>query len=100
MYGTWINATSIGSQTTWRVSLFSGICVVDPIPNLTGRPMPSLQLPSTAGGSILLSSLGNPLTVLYLSPLTARPGTPLPDHWHLIPGAPGCSRADCPLRDP
>ena len=73
--------------------------MVDPIPNLTGRPMPSLQLPSTAGGSILLSSLGNPLTVLYLYPMTARPGVPLPDDWDLIPGARGCTPEACSFRD-
>jgi len=61
--------------------------------------MPPLQLPSTAGGSILLSSLGNPLTVLYLYPMTARPGTPLPDDWDLIPGARGCTPEACSFRD-
>ena len=73
--------------------------MVDPIPNLTGRAMPSLHVSSTAGGSILLSSLGNPLTVLYLYPMTARPGTPLPDDWDLIPGARGCTPEACSFRD-
>ncbi|TME25117.1 MAG: peroxiredoxin [Chloroflexi bacterium] len=61
--------------------------------------MPSLHVSSTAGGSILLSSLGNPLTVLYLYPMTARPGTPLPDDWDLIPGARGCTPEACSFRD-
>src|SRR5438552_11646664 len=82
-----------------RVSLLSGGFLVDPIPNLTGRAMPSLQLPSTAGGFIDPSQLGNPLAVLYLYPMTARPGVPLPDGWDLIPGARGCTPEACSFRD-
>jgi len=37
----------------------------------------------------LLAQLGQPRTVLYLYPMTARPGVPLPDGWDLIPGARG-----------
>ena len=61
--------------------------------------MPSLQLPSTAGGFIDPSQLGNPLAVLYLYPMTARPGVPLPDDWDLIPGARGCTPEACSFRD-
>src|SRR5439155_27322377 len=38
-------------------------------PNLTGRLLPSLRLPSTAGGRIDPSALGNPLAVLYPYPM-------------------------------
>src|SRR6266550_631213 len=68
-------------------------------PNLTGRAMPSLYLPSTAGDSIDLSALGNPLAVLYLYPMTARPGVPLPEGWDLIPGARRCTPEACSFRD-
>src|SRR3989442_11184185 len=67
--------------------------------NLTGRAMPSLQLPSTAGDSIDLSSLGTPLAVLYLYPMTGRPGVPMPDGWDLIPGAVGCTAEACSFPD-
>jgi len=61
--------------------------------------MPSLRLPSTAGDSIDLSSLGTPLAVLYLYPMTGRPGVPMPDGWDLIPGAVGCTAEACSFRD-
>src|SRR5439155_22014028 len=40
-------------------------------PNLTGRAMPSLYLPSAAGDSIDLSAIGSPMPLLYLYPRTA-----------------------------
>src|SRR5207244_5662245 len=68
-------------------------------PNLTGRAMPSLYLPSTAGDSIDLSALGSPMAVLYLYPMTARPGVPLPEGWDMLPGARGCTPEACSFRD-
>jgi len=58
-----------------------------------------LRLPSTAGEPITLSGLGDPLALLYLYPMTARPGVPLPDDWDLIPGARGCTPEACSFRD-
>ena len=58
-----------------------------------------MRLPSTAGEPITLSGLGDPLAVLYLYPMTARPGVPLPDDWDLIPGARGCTPEACSFRD-
>ncbi len=58
-----------------------------------------MHLPSTAGEPITLSALGDPLAVLYLYPMTARPGVPLPDDWDLIPGARGCTPEACSFRD-
>ena len=58
-----------------------------------------MRLPSTAGEPITLSGLGGPLAVLYLYPMTARPGVPLPDDWDLIPGARGCTPEACSFRD-
>ena len=71
----------------------------DRVSNLTRRALPSLHLPSTAGDSIGMSSLGTPLAVLYLYPMTGRPGVPMPDGWDLIPGALGCSAEACSFRD-
>lgn len=38
-------------------------------------------------------------TILYLYPLTGRPGTDLPEGWDAIPGARGCSTEACDFRD-
>jgi peroxiredoxin len=56
-------------------------------------------LPSTAGEPITLSALGDPPVVLYLYPMTGRPGVPMPDGWDLIPGALGCTAEACSFRD-
>lgn len=66
---------------------------------LVGRPVPHLGLPSTAGESVALHELGPGLTILYLYPLTGRPGADLPDGWVNIPGARGCTAEACGFRD-
>ncbi len=67
--------------------------------HLTGKALPELALPSTDGEEILLAQLGDPRTVLYLYPMTGRPGTALPEGWDLIPGARGCTPESCGFRD-
>jgi peroxiredoxin len=67
--------------------------------HLTGRPLPDLALRSTAGQQVALTDLGTPRTVLYLYPMTGRPGVPLPEDWDLIPGARGCTPEACGFRD-
>jgi peroxiredoxin len=67
--------------------------------HLAGRPAPRLVLPSTAGDRVALDALGPGRTVLYLYPLTGRPGTDLPDGWDAIPGARGCTSEACDFRD-
>ena len=67
--------------------------------HLLGRAAPKLSLLSTSGESILLDELGAGRTVLYLYPLTGRPGTDLPDGWDAIPGARGCTPEACDFRD-
>jgi peroxiredoxin len=67
--------------------------------HLTGQILPDLGLPSTGGQVILLTVLGQPRTVLYLYPMTGRPGIPLPGGWDLIPGARGCTPESCAFRD-
>lgn len=67
--------------------------------HLPGRALPELTLPSSAGERVDLSALGPGRTVIYLYPLTGRPGVDLPDGWDAIPGARGCSTQACGFRD-
>jgi peroxiredoxin len=67
--------------------------------NLVGRAAPSLSLQSTTGRRVALDGLGPGRTVLYVYPLTGRPGVNLPDGWDNIPGARGCSTEACDFRD-
>ena len=67
--------------------------------HLPGRAVPPLPLPSTAGDTVDLAALGSGRTVVYLYPLTGRPGVELPDGWNDIPGARGCSTEACDFRD-
>lgn len=67
--------------------------------HLPGLRMPHLDLPGTAGETIRLDALGPGRTVLYIYPLTARPGTDLPTGWDSIPGARGCTPEACGFRD-
>lgn len=67
--------------------------------HLCGRLVPHLALPSTSGGEVTLDRLGTGRTVLYIYPLTGRPGVALPDGWDEIPGARGCTTEACDFRD-
>jgi peroxiredoxin len=66
---------------------------------LPGLAMPPAALTSTAGTTIRLDKLGDGRTVLYLYPMTGRPGEALPDGWDTIPGARGCTPEACAFRD-
>jgi peroxiredoxin len=66
--------------------------------HLTGMRMPSMELASTAGGTVDLSALTG-TSVVYIYPRTGRPGQPLPDGWDGIPGARGCTPQSCGFRD-
>ena len=61
--------------------------------------VPRLELQDTGGGTISLDALGTGRTVLYVYPLTGRPGTDLPEGWEAIPGARGCTPEACGFRD-
>ncbi len=65
--------------------------------HLQGTAFPKIELPSTSGESISLTSIMN--FVLYIYPMTGRPNTPLPDGWDSIPGARGCTPQSCGFRD-
>lgn len=67
--------------------------------HLPGARMPDLRLASTTGEAVSLGALGPGRTVLYLYPMTGRPGTGLPEGWDLIPGARGCTPEACGFRD-
>ncbi len=66
--------------------------------HLLGSQVPSVALPSTSGTSVDLAALDG-VTVVYLYPMTGRPGTDLPDGWDEIPGARGCTAEACAFRD-
>lgn len=67
--------------------------------HLAGLALPRLTLPSTSGERIRLDALGPGRTILYLYPMTGRPGVALPDGWDDIPGARGCTPESCGFRD-
>lgn len=67
--------------------------------HLLGMRMPDLELPSSGGSTLNLANLGAGRTILYLYPLTGRPGVDLPAGWDAIPGARGCTTEACDFRD-
>lgn len=67
--------------------------------HLLGMTVPRLELPTSDGGRVDLGALGDGRTVIYLYPLTGRPGVDLPAGWDAIPGARGCSTEACDFRD-
>jgi peroxiredoxin/DNA-binding transcriptional MerR regulator len=67
--------------------------------HLPGTAVPALTLPTSDGQSVDLAALGPGRTIIYLYPLTGRPGTDLPEGWDSIPGARGCSTEACDFRD-
>lgn len=67
--------------------------------HLPGTKLPPVVLHSSAGDDVDLATLPAGRTVLYLYPLTGRPGVDLPAGWDEIPGARGCSTEACDFRD-
>ncbi len=67
--------------------------------HLTGLPMPPLTLQTSDRQSADLASTGPGRTIIYIYPLTGRPGAGLPEGWDAIPGARGCSTEACDFRD-
>lgn len=59
--------------------------------HLPGMKVPHLELQGTGGTAVRLDALGAGRTVIYVYPLTGRPGVDLPDGWDSIPGARGCT---------
>ncbi|WP_336632198.1 MULTISPECIES: peroxiredoxin [unclassified Microbacterium] len=67
--------------------------------HLPGLSIPHLTLPTADGETVALNELGTGRTVIYLYPLSGRPGTELPEGWDSIPGARGCTTEACDFRD-
>ncbi len=67
--------------------------------HLPGTAMPAVTLTSTGGSRVRLAELGSGRTIIYIYPLTGRPGVDLPTGWDEIPGARGCSTEACDFRD-
>ena len=66
--------------------------------HLLGMALPNLLLESTSGKQVNLAAIPGCL-VIYVYPLSGRPGVPLPDGWDEIPGARGCTPQACDFRD-
>lgn len=66
--------------------------------HLAGLCLPPLLLTTTDGSERDLASLPGRV-VIYVYPMTGRPGVPLPDGWDAIPGARGCTPQSCGFRD-
>ncbi|MBI5309870.1 MAG: peroxiredoxin [Actinobacteria bacterium] len=58
--------------------------------HLRGIDLPDIELPSSNGGSVNLSTQRSPV-VVYVFPRIGNPGEPLPDEWDATPGARGCT---------
>ncbi|WP_371783059.1 peroxiredoxin [Streptosporangium subroseum] len=67
--------------------------------HLPGRRAPHVELLGTAGEPVALDALGSGRSVIYIYPLTGRPGGDLPQGWNDIPGARGCTTEACDFRD-
>ena len=67
--------------------------------HLPGTKLPSMSLATSDGKTVDLADLGPGRTIVYLYPLTGRPGVDLPQGWDSIPGARGCSTEACDFRD-
>jgi peroxiredoxin len=66
--------------------------------HLQGTSLPKLVLPATNYANIDLAAIAGHF-VIYIYPMTGRPGVPLPDGWDDIPGARGCTPQSCSFRD-
>jgi len=66
--------------------------------HLPGSVVPEIELPATDGSRISLGGFTGRI-VLYVYPMTGRPGVALPDGWDAIPGARGCTPQSCAFRD-
>ena len=66
--------------------------------HLPDMMVPPTALPATDGATINLAAISGRV-VVYVYPMTGRPGVPLPDGWDGIPGARGCTPQSCGFRD-
>lgn len=66
--------------------------------HLSGRRLPAVTLPGTDGTPVDLTRIRG-WWVLYVYPMTGRPGVAMPEGWNEIPGARGCTPQSCGFRD-
>ena len=66
--------------------------------HLQGMVLPHLTLPATNGAAIDLARIPGRV-VIYVYPMTGRPGVAPPEGWNSIPGARGCTPQSCAFRD-
>ena len=66
--------------------------------HLIGMGLPDKSLPATSGEKINLFRHAGTV-VVYIYPMTGRPGIALPEGWDDIPGARGCTPQSCAYRD-
>jgi peroxiredoxin len=66
--------------------------------HLEGMALPKILLAATNGASVDLAGIQGRV-VIYIYPMTGRPGVALPDSWDGIPGARGCTPQSCAFRD-
>ena len=66
--------------------------------HLQGTALPETALAATNGARVDLSGIPG-WGVIYIYPMTARPGVAVPDGWESIPGARGCTPQSCAFRD-
>jgi peroxiredoxin/DNA-binding transcriptional MerR regulator len=66
---------------------------------LIGGRMTGVVVRATDGTDVCGARPGSGRTVLFVYPLTGRPGIDLPEGWETIPGARGCTEQVCGFRD-
>lgn len=66
--------------------------------HLQGMSLPDLALRATDGTRVNIGAIAGRV-VIYVYPMTARPGVPVPEGWDRIPGARGCTPQSCAFRD-
>ena len=66
--------------------------------DLEGKALPHLTLVATNGAEVNLARMPGRV-VVYIYPMTGRPGVPPPEGWDTIPGARGCTPQSCAFRD-
>jgi peroxiredoxin/DNA-binding transcriptional MerR regulator len=67
--------------------------------HLPGRRLPPIELRATDDTLLRLDRVARGRWVLFMYPLTGRPGIDMPKGWDEIPGARGCSQEVCGFRD-
>lgn len=70
----------------------------DPI-GLVGALMPGLTFRATDGAAVGPAAFDGGRTVLFVYPMTSRPGVAMPDGWDDVAGARGCTVQACGFRD-